>query len=143
MDKQLGSEYPEGERRQSFLKDNCDSVELKGYMKPYTPEQLQQMKESLAETSISINDVEEQKKNILKDFKAQTEPLFTEKSNLLKGIKQKAEFVDEECYKFVDTATKEVGFYNSEGNLIESRPAYGNELQGTIFQIQRTGTDHK
>lgn len=50
MEKQLGKEYPEGQQRQSFLKDNCDSVETKGYMKPFTPEQLAEMKESLAET---------------------------------------------------------------------------------------------
>jgi hypothetical protein len=140
MDKHLGHEYQDGARREAFLKDNCDAVENKGYMKPYTAEELQQMKENLAETSIKINDVEEEKKQVLEGYKTQMKPLISEKQVLLTGIKQKAEFVEELCYKFVDTTAKEVGFYNAEGFLIETRPAYGDELQGTIFQIQRTGT---
>jgi len=141
MEKQLGQEYPEGQQREAFLKDNCDVVESKGYMKPFTPEQLVEMKESLAETSIEINDVEIEKKEIIEEFKTRTKPLIDHKQRLLKNIKHKAEFVDEQCFKFVDVATKEVGFYNAEGNLIEARPAFGNELQSTIFQISRTGTD--
>jgi len=141
MEKQLGQEYPEGQHRQAFLKDNCDQVERKGYMKPFTPEELAEMKESLAETSIEINDVEIEKKEMLEGFKRRAKPLLEAKQQLLENIKHKAEFVDEQCYKFVDTVTKEVGFYNGEGNLIESRPAFGNELQSTIFQISRTGTD--
>lgn len=58
MEKQLGHEYPEGKQRESFLKDNCDAVENKGYMKPYTTDQLVEMKENLAEASISLNDIE-------------------------------------------------------------------------------------
>ena len=141
MDKQLGSEYPEGQHREAFLKDNCDQVENKGYMKPFTPEQLAEMKENLAETSIEINDVEIEKKEVLEGYKTQIKPLVESKTRLLRNIKHKAEFVDEICYKFIEGTTKEVGYYNSEGFLIESRPAFGNELQGTIFQIQRTGTD--
>lgn len=140
MEKHLGKEYTEGDARQAFLKYNCDLVESKGYMKPFTPEELVEMKETLAETSIEINDVEIEKKKVLEDFKLRTKPLLQRKSTLLQNIKHKAEFVDEMCFKFIDAATKEVGFYNANGDLIESRPAFGNELQTTVFQIQRTGT---
>lgn len=137
MDKQLGVEYPAGQSRESFLKDNCDSVENKGYMKPFTTEKLAEMKENLAETSIQINDIELEKKAALAEFKHRTDPLVEVKKELLSGIKMKAEFVNELCYKFIDTDNKEVGFYNAEGNLIESRPAFADEMQSTIFQMNR------
>lgn len=47
MDKTLGKEYENKMQRIAFLKDNCDGVENKGYMKPYTPEELQGHKENL------------------------------------------------------------------------------------------------
>lgn len=54
----------------------------------------------------------------------------------------KSEYVNELCFKFIDPQTKEVGYYNADGDLIESRPAFADELQGTIFQLNRTGTDN-
>lgn len=47
MGKSLGKEYTSKIERVAFLKDNCDACENKGYMKPYTPEELQGHKEIL------------------------------------------------------------------------------------------------
>lgn len=141
MQKSLGKEYADERQRVSFLKDNCDSVEEKGYMKRYTPEQIQAMKEQLAETSIKINDIETEKKEVVKEFKSRVDPLLEGRKELLKGIKEKAVYSKEICYKFIDTDEKMVGFYNADGDLIESRSASPDELQGTIFQINRTGTN--
>lgn len=53
MDKFLGQEIPEKDRWQ-FLQDNADAVEEIGYTHRFTPDELAQKKESLAETSIQI-----------------------------------------------------------------------------------------
>lgn len=112
-------------------------------MKPFTPEEMARMKESLSETDIEINDIEEEKKDAMKEFKARLEPLTTERKKTLEGLKKKAEFVTEKCYKFIDQEAREVGYYNANGDLIESRPAYSEEMQGTIFQMPRkTGTNN-
>jgi small-conductance mechanosensitive channel len=142
MEKTLGKNYSENERT-AFLKDNCDSIVEKGYMKQFNPQEILGMKESLSETDIQINDLEEEKKAVTKDIKIRLDPLKDERKGLLKNIKQKAEFKKEICYKFVDQIEKMVGFYNSEGDMIEVRPAQSDELQGTIFQIGRTGTNDK
>lgn len=143
MEKTLGKDIKNNIERINFLNDNCDAVEETGYMKRYTPEQIQAMKEDLAETSISINDLETEKKEIVKSFKERTDPLREHRTTLLKGIKEKAIFTKEKCYKFVDQEAKMVGFYNNEGDLVELRPASSDELQGTIFQMQRkTGTNN-
>lgn len=142
MERTIGKEYPESQRV-TFLKDNCDSVEDKGYMKRLTPDEIQERKERLSETAISINDIEIEKKEAMKTFKQELGPLFTSRNALLKDIKEKAVYKKEPCYKFVDVDEKTVGYYNGEGDLIDSRPAQQDELQGTIFQISRkTGTDN-
>ena len=137
MERELGKDLEQGKKRVAFLMDNCDAVEEKGYMKPFTPEELARMKESLSETDIEINDIEEEKTAAMKDFKARLEPLTTERKKTLDGLKKKAEFVTERCFKFIDQEAREVG------DLIESRPAYSEELQTTLFQIGRkTGTNN-
>lgn len=87
MDKFLGQEIPEKERWQ-FLQDNADAVEEIGYTHRFTPDELAQKKESLAETSIKINDIEIEKKEAMEAFKA--DHLIGYEKNLIAKIgKQK------------------------------------------------------
>lgn len=126
----------------SFLKDNCNNVEEKGYMRPYTPEELQGHKEKLANVSIEIAEIEAEKKEQDAYYKGLIKPLKEERLQMVSNIKSKAEYVKELCYKFVDQDAKETGFYNADGDLIESRPATADELQPTIFSMARkTGTN--
>lgn len=142
MEKEIGKEYKNPSQREAFLKDNCDKVEEKGYMKPYTPAELQGHKERLANLSIEIDEVEEAKKEAARAFKAQLEPLVDQRKQMVSNIRSKAEYVKEICYKFIDQEAKEAGYYNAAGDLIESRPATADELQPTLFSLARkTGTD--
>ena len=144
MEKTIGKEYKNAAQREAFLKDNCDKVEKKGYMKQFTPEQLQGHKESLANVSIEIAEIEAEKKAQDAHFKGQLKPLVEQRLQMVSNIKAKAEYVNEICYKFVDQETKETGFYNADGDLIECRHATADELQPTIFSLARkTGTDDK
>lgn len=141
MDKTLFQEYPENVRRQ-MLEDNCDKIEEVGYMKPFTPDQLLGMKDKLSNVSIEINDIECEKKAQNEIFKAQLKPLVEERSKLLGNIRNKAEHVKGECFKFVDQEAGEVGYYTPEGFLIESRPIRQEERQMTIHSIGRTGINN-
>ena len=67
MDKFLGQDIPEQERWQ-FLQDNADAVEKIGYTHRFTPEELAQKKETLAEVSITINDIEIEKKEAMDEL---------------------------------------------------------------------------
>jgi hypothetical protein len=137
MNKSIGKGYLNQQERESFLKDNCDKVEEKGYTKPYSPEELQTHKENLANLSIEIDEVEDEKKASAKHFKSVLDPKIERRRELVSNIRKKAEYVKEICYKFVDTEERMVGYYNSDGDLIESRPATVDELQPTIFSIAR------
>ena len=139
MEKILCGTVPEAQRAQ-MLRDSCDKVEEVGYMKPYTPDEIVQMKDELAEASIQINEIEEEKKAEMDKFKARLSPLDIQKKELLKNIKNKAEFVREDCFKFIDHEEGMVGFYNSLGDLIESRPIRYEERQLSIG-FNKTGTN--
>ena len=131
MDKFLGQDIPEQERWQ-FLQDNADAVEKIGYTHRFTPEELAQKKETLAEVSITINDVEIEKKEAMESFKERLKPLNEEKQELLDHIKR----------KFLYHKEKMAGFYNKLGELVYSRPIMPQEMQKTIFSINsKTGTD--
>nr|DAQ35935.1 MAG TPA: hypothetical protein [Caudoviricetes sp.] len=142
MDKFLGQEIPEQERWK-FLQDNADAVEKIGYTHRFTPEELAQKKETLAEVSITINDVEMEKKQAMEDFKGRLKPLTEAKHELLDHIKRGSEFVEnEECVKILYHEEKMAGYYNRLGELVYSRPIMPQEMQKTIFNINRkTGTD--
>lgn len=142
MQKELGKDI-EPMQRIAFLNDNCDTVEEKGYMKQISQEEIRYMKDELAETGIEINDIEEEKREVTKVFKSKIDPLKIQRKTLLTNIKNKAIYTKENCYKFVDQEERMTGFYNSEGDLIESRPASADELQATIFQdMRKTGTNN-
>ncbi|GAE18199.1 hypothetical protein JCM6294_1068 [Bacteroides pyogenes DSM 20611 = JCM 6294] len=109
MERELGQEYKNLAQREAFLKDNCDACEQKGYMKPYTPEELQGHKEKLANVSIEIAEIEAEKKQVEADFKGRLKPLKESRSIMVSNIKSKAEYVNEICYRFTDQETKETG----------------------------------
>ena len=142
MDKFLGQEIPEKDRWQ-FLQDNADAVEEIGYTHRFTPDELAQKKESLAETSIQINDIEIEKKEAMEAFKAELKPLNERKQELLENIKKASEYVEhEECVKILYHEEKMAGYYNKLGELVYSRPIMPQEMQRTIFNINRkTGTE--
>jgi len=141
MEKNIGKEYSNKAQREAYLKDNCDKVEEKGYMKFFTPEELQGHKENLAELSIQIDQVEDEKKESVRYFKEKLDPMKKQRSETVKNIREKSEYVREECYKFIDREERQTGYYNSEGDLIELRPATADELQMNIFNL-KTGTNN-
>lgn len=140
MEKALGQNLPV-EKRHTFLKDNCDRIESIGYMKQFTQGELAEFKDEISEIAIELNDIAEEKKELMKEFKARMEPLQERQAELLKNVKTKAEFVKEDCFKFVDHTTRTVGYYNGKGIQVEERPARPDESQFTL-KLHATGTDN-
>ena len=142
MDATLGKEYKTTQERERFLRSNCDNVVPRGYIKRFTPEEVEKFKDELADVSIKINDIEEEKKVVMADFKRTLEEPCQQRKELLTNIRQKATFVTEDCYLFVDKESRLALFYNVEGDLIDSRPATADELQLQLFAgAVKTGTD--
>jgi hypothetical protein len=141
MDKVLGQEY-EGKARIDFLRDNCDAVEDLGYTKQLPNEEIEALKDRLVENNIQLRDVRADKKAANKEFNDQIKQLEESNDEVTGKLKAKSEFVTEACFKFVDTETREVGYYNREGLLVYCRPGRPEEMQKSMFSpILRTGTE--
>lgn len=141
MKKEYGKEYETDEERIAFLEDNADSVESKEYFKRFTPQELKEKKDRKIEVDVEVADLDEEKKAKMKEFKDKIDPLAKEGKLLLKCIKKKGEVISGRLFKFIEPEEKMVGFYDEQGDLIESRPAFPDELQTTIYQLNRTGTN--
>ena len=131
--KTIGKDIANPIQREQFIKDNADGVENKGYMKAYTPEQLQGHKEKLANVSIEIAEIEAELKEVQAEYKGRLKPLKEARANMVSNIKAKAEYVHEPCYRFTDRDAKMTEYYNRDGDLVEMRPATAEELQPTLF----------
>lgn len=132
------------EDRAQYLRDNCDAVEEITYSKSFSTEELAEQRESLTDLSIKIADIEAELDEAKKQYKEMLKPLYKDKAVAIENLKKKAQVVTEECCKFFDEETKMVGYYNDEGKLVNSRPAFPNEMQGNLFRINvpKTGTDN-
>lgn len=139
--KELGKEYSL-EEREEFLSNTCDGTEDVSYSRVFTPEELAKQRELLTDASIKLADIDEKKKAAMDDFKEQVKPYAEQRTKAINALRTKSEAVTETCYKFFDEETMMVGFYNKEGNLVSSRPAFQNEMQKTMFADLREGTNN-
>ena len=89
----MGKDIANPVQREQFIKDNADKVENKGYMKPYTPEELQGHKEKLANVSIEIAEIEAEMKQVQAEYKGRLKPFKQARANMGSNIKAKAEYV--------------------------------------------------
>lgn len=64
MDKFLGQEYENLQDRERFLKDIAEKVESISYDKPIKPDEIEKLKEDIAEQTAKMIDAEEAKKLI-------------------------------------------------------------------------------
>lgn len=136
IEKEYGKHLPM-EERADYLRNTCDGTEEVSYSRVFTPEELAKQRELLTDASIKLADIDEEKKAAMDAFKEQAKPYVEQKNKAIENLRTKAETVTEECFKYFDEDTKMVGFYNKEGNLVSSRPAFPNEMQKTMFQVLR------
>lgn len=141
IEKELGKDYSL-EEREEFLSNTCDGTEEVSYSRVFTPEELAKQRELLTDASIKLADIDEKKKAAMDQFKEQAKPFAEQRTKAINALRTKSETVTEKCYKFFDEETKMVGFYNKECLLINSRPAFQNEMQKTVFADMREGTNN-
>lgn len=140
MDKQLCQNISNRLERIAFLRDNADAVEDLGYTKSIPTAEMDELKERLVENNIQLRDVRADKKAANKEYNEQIKQLEEDGDSITAKLKSRTEFVTEACYKFVED--DQVGYYNSDGELVYQRPARADERQTTIYsQLRKTGTD--
>lgn len=102
-------------------------------MKSYSADELQQRKEDLADCIIRKRELENELKEIKKDFKERIDPISEEIARTSDDIKRKATLVEETVYRFTDEEERTTKFFTAEGICIEARPATADELTEIRF----------
>lgn len=145
MEKFLGLEYENLAEREQFIKDNADSIENIGYSKPIPSEQIEKLKETLADASIKKLEQEEAKKAAVQMYNDEIKGYKLTIKDAADKLKSKSTYVNEPCYRIIDEQTRQVGYYNKEGMLVYQRAARHDELQPRLFDLRpgKTGTENK
>lgn len=145
MEKFLGQEYTDPKKREQYLRDNADAIEEMGYSKPIPSEQIEKLKETLADASIKKLELEEEKKTQVQMINEKIKRYKNTIKVVADKLKRKTTHVNEDCYKMVDPQTRQVGYYNNEGMLVYQRAARQRELQPRLFDLRpgKTGTEDK
>ena len=141
MEQFLCTDVPDFQRKQ-ILEDSCDAVEEIWYTHNFSEEELNEIKTKLANVSIAIAELEQEKADWMEKYKSRLKPLNLEKGKYIEKIKQKSESIKDKCYKMLDHDANEAGYYNALGELVYVRKMCPQEMQKTMFSINRkTGTN--
>lgn len=121
-----------------ITKDTADKIEKFGYMRKFTADELQQMKENLSNESIEKNDLELELKEIAKDLNDKIKGKKKSIKVILHNLKHKAEYVNEECCVELDNVSGYAIYFSAEtGEEVGRRPLTPEERQTTIFTESR------
>lgn len=121
------------EERKQKLEEFSQGKEKLTYMRSLTEAEIEYESRKLASLCRERNDLEQEKADInkeygdkIKDVKAKIDG---HTKTLIDGEKEESAT----CYKFINIDTREVGFYNKDGELVRVRPALDQDLQLDMF----------
>lgn len=114
--------------------DNLDGLAHKvkentSYTKRLTPEELANKKTELAEVSIELNEIAQEKKEAMAKFKAKAEGPELTKSTLLTTIKHRSERRTGMLFEIADQESGFMGVFDETGECVEVRPLDREERQ--------------
>lgn len=143
MDKFL-YENEEPKERLNSLQNTADKVDEKRYYKKLSAEEISSRRKDFTDKSLTVSDLEEQKKETINSFKNQITPIKDEVKHLGTEIRTGYAQHYGKLFGFIDQNTKMVYFYSESGELIETetRPANQDELGLFSDNVRklRTGT---
>lgn len=143
----VGDVYDEGiaslpkESRIDNLESISYSVKEIGYTKNLTDDELAEKKTSLAEVSIELNELEEEKKRLTEEIKLQMKLPKQEKMILLQTIKHKTEYRNGTIFSMDDQEAGVMYLFDSDAVCVEVRPLHKEEKQMVLKMTKKTGTD--
>lgn len=136
MDRVLFQEMTPGERVK-MLADNAEKKEEFQYPRELSPDEIAELKDELSSESITLSKLEEKKKELMDEMKAEIKPVKAEVQRILQLLRTRIEEVEEEVYLIADQEEGMMGYYNSKGELVHQRLLRGNEKQFRITSNQK------
>lgn len=124
--------------RQILLSENADKVETTTYFKPLSQEELDLRREKLTDNAITLSEYEDQKKEIMDDFKEKMKPLAEENKQILTEVKTRQAKVEGTLYHLANHDEGFMETYDEQGELVSSRRLRPDEKQQKLFSITKT-----
>lgn len=135
MDEYIGQDIPAGPERQRFLADNADVLVEREYRRRLTKEEKDTMRQRLVSLNTDLIAAEENKKATMADLTAGIKEIRNDIEDLVSDLNAGTVPTYGTCYKIIEG--DEVGIYDGDGCLVESRAATPQEMQQTIFGEMR------
>lgn len=119
------------------LRSSADQVVNHTYLKPYTDEQISEIRKNLAEKCMEVSDLERELAAIKADYKAKLTPLENAREGLIGDLRVGGDTVTEECFVYIHYNVGKAGLYSKDGTLLREMDITEEMSQTTIFQALR------
>lgn len=103
------------------------------YDRHLTDAEIDKESKELAELVKNTAQIEEEKRIAVKNFSDQIKALKEQAQDIADVLMRGTKEVTEKCYKVLNLDTREVGFYNADGELVRVRKAQDADLQMDMF----------
>ena len=131
------------EERIEKLNSIAASKERITYLRNLTEAEIDAESKELASLCRRRNELEEEKKNVAKDYQTQIDSVKQNIDRSATLLEDGRKECVEDCFKVLDIDAREVGFYNSRGELVRMRKALDSDLQLDMFYQQRNEETRK
>ena len=125
------------EERMEKLNSIAAGKERITYLRNLTEAEIDAESKELASLCRRRNELEEEKKNVAKDYQTQIDSVKQNIDRSATLLEDGRKECVEDCFKILDIDAREVGFYNSRGELVRMRKALDSDLQLDMFYQQR------
>lgn len=118
--------------RKKYLRDSAHKTEKFTYPRPLDESEVTRLKDEFTQNAISLAKEEEKKAEFMVDWKAEVKPLKETMKGQMTRIRARIEEKTEEVFLLAEHGDGMMGYYNSEGLLVYSRPLMPDERQFSI-----------
>lgn len=107
------------------------------YKRPYSEEEVTEIRKKISDLCVQISDLERELASVKAQYKAEITPLEASREDLIGDLRSGGDYVDEDCYVFMDFTIGKAGLYNGEGVLLNQKDITPEMSQSTIFSALR------
>jgi hypothetical protein len=125
------------EDRLAKIKETADQVVNHNYKRPYSEDEVTEIRRRISDLCVKISDLERELASVKAQYKAEITPLEASREDLIGDLRSGGDYVDEECYVFMNFEIGKAGLYNGDGILLNEKDITPEMSQSTIFQALR------
>lgn len=123
--------------------ETCDQIRTETFPKKITPEKREEFKQSLTDDTLELSRLKKSLDDIKADYKNEMKPFQERLKKTIETLKAGQEMVTKPVYVVINPNERITQFIDpDDGEIVLERTSTPAELNGTIFQAQRTGTDN-